>query len=518
MTLAARFLRRFKCLDRAYGTFTIDPNQTGIKTKGKARTVAGKVTEAMWQSHLDGVTGLGVVPICADNTCIWGLLDVDQYDLDLAALEKKIAELKLPLIVCRTKSGGAHLILFCSEPVPASLIQSKLALFARALGFNDIEIFPKQTTIGPKDTGNWVNSCYYDVKETNRYAIENGLPISAERFLELASEREVTKTQLQSLEPIIPIEPFSDGPPCLQHLVKIGFPEGSRNHALFDCGVYYRNKYAEGWQEHVSAANQKWMKPGSIQEVIGVIKSLDKKGYKYKCSDQPLAPHCKRGECAKRQFGVPDGRTKKENEKANRPCILDQVDKPIRCFQPPAGSNDDATWEFKMCSQKLTLNIEQVRSQALFLKEHFKHFHHIVLLIDEQRWADAMNELFETEEQESMPTDAGPEGQLWTHLENFCTGKSQGKDRQDLVMGRPWSDELTGRTYFRSGDLMKYLDQQRFKAYKEPDIWPVLKRRDLGHHQFNIKGRCVWCWSVPTFVEQNEPFDNVEIPDDNKPF
>jgi len=517
MTLANRFFQRFLGLQRAYGSFQIDQTATGVKAKGKARTITGKVTEELWQSHLDGITGIGIVPIREDNTCYWGALDIDVYSLDLPALEIKIRELELPMIVCRTKSGGAHIYLFCSEPVPAVLIQTKLALCAKALGYPDTEIFPKQIVLsGPKDVGNWLNSCYFDHDVTNRYAIENGEPITAERFLALADERQVTLEQLEALEITPPFEEFSDGPPCLQYLAKVGFPEGSRNHALFDLGVYYRMKYAEGWEDMVSAANQQHMGPGSFQEVMGIIKSLNKQTYKYKCTDQPISQHCQRGVCAKRKYGVPDTLGSSESAKKKRECILQYVDKPVQCYEPPPGSNDFPHWEFKMHGQKLSLTMDHIRSQTRFLEEYFKHFHRLVLPVEDQRWADTMNELLTEEEKSEMPNDAGPEGQLWSHLESFCTSRAQGKDRQELAMGRPWTDK--GRTYFRASDLMKYLDQQHFKAFKETEIWPILRRRDLDHHAFTVKGRCIQCWSVAEFMEQMEPFDTVEIPEEDKPF
>jgi hypothetical protein len=50
-------------------------------------------------------------PINQDNLCKFGALDIDTYDLDHKALGAKIRKLKLPLLHCRSKSGGAHLVL-----------------------------------------------------------------------------------------------------------------------------------------------------------------------------------------------------------------------------------------------------------------------------------------------------------------------------------------------------------------------------------------------------------------------
>ena len=48
------------------------------------------------------------------------------YNLKHHSLVQTIRKLKLPLIVCRSKSGGAHIFLFTTEFIPASLMQNTL--------------------------------------------------------------------------------------------------------------------------------------------------------------------------------------------------------------------------------------------------------------------------------------------------------------------------------------------------------------------------------------------------------
>ena len=59
-------------------------------------------------------------------------------------LLKQIKQLELPLISCRSKSGGAHVFLFIDGLVPAKAIRKKLNKFAFELGRANCEIFPKQ--------------------------------------------------------------------------------------------------------------------------------------------------------------------------------------------------------------------------------------------------------------------------------------------------------------------------------------------------------------------------------------
>ena len=115
--------------------------------------------------HLKGEgPALGIIPITENNDCRWGCIDIDEYNFDHTSLIKSIRNNKLPLIVCRSKSGGAHVFLFTKENIPASLMQSKLKQMAIILGYEGSEIFPKQTEIlvDRGDTGNFLNLPYYN--------------------------------------------------------------------------------------------------------------------------------------------------------------------------------------------------------------------------------------------------------------------------------------------------------------------------------------------------------------------
>ena len=123
-----RFKNIFEGLDRAHGvTIVGESNGNGQKVKGKSFVKREPVTDELWQNHLNGTENLGIIPINDDNECKWGCIDIDSYaEFDHKKLISQIANLKLPLMVCRSKSGGAHVFLFTKEYVSASLMQDKL--------------------------------------------------------------------------------------------------------------------------------------------------------------------------------------------------------------------------------------------------------------------------------------------------------------------------------------------------------------------------------------------------------
>jgi hypothetical protein len=243
-TLGERFALRFRGLDRAYGRYipakAKKPGKLKLEAVRDPATVREPVTLAHYERHMRGEQeqGIGIIPVTDDATCWFAAIDVDQYDgLDHAALEEKIDRLGLPLIVCESKSGGAHIYVFFSEPVPAKVAREKLKAFAKALKLpKGTEIFPKQDRLeSDKDCGNWINLPYFG---ESRFAIINGGPQSLEMFLKLADAVAITEAELHELNLTAP-KPSSHG------LVPGDITDGQRNIKFFKAACRMRGAGAE---------------------------------------------------------------------------------------------------------------------------------------------------------------------------------------------------------------------------------------------------------------------------------
>ena len=271
------------------------------------------MTSAIWARHLAGKDGfgIGVVPIRDDETCGFGAIDIDVYPFDHNALVAKIEALSLPLIVCRTKSGGAHCYLFTSEPVPAKLARSKLREWAAALGCKpDVEIFPKQEHLDqPDDCGNWINVPYNGLDRSTRYAIgPDGKAMTPDAFLAAADDAKITAADLAA-RMVSPIAGDDDlwmgAPPCLRTLAVKGFGDW-QNNGLFNIAVYLKKRYGDGWEERIDDYNRPpFMDPPvEAKAVKSTIKSVKKKPYLYMCKQSPIREVCDKDACAGCQFGV----------------------------------------------------------------------------------------------------------------------------------------------------------------------------------------------------------------------
>lgn len=181
-----KFAAIFDGLKEAYGTYRVEKKQSNGKNTGKAAIVREPRTPKLWQGHLSGKgNSVGIIPINEENKCKWGCIDVDQYPLDHKLLVEKIRRLKLPLVVCRSKSGGAHCFLFAEDWVEARDMQKALQNISAALGYGDSEIFPKQVKLNLErgDVGNFLNLPYYDAEGGLRYAfLDDGTSADLEEF------------------------------------------------------------------------------------------------------------------------------------------------------------------------------------------------------------------------------------------------------------------------------------------------------------------------------------------------
>jgi len=103
--------------------------------------------------------------------------------------------------------------------------------------------------------------------------------------------------------------------------------------------------------------------------------------------------------------------------------------------------------------------------------------------------------------------DASIDGQFNELLESFCTDIAQASTREEILLGKPWTNE--NKTHFRIRDLLDYLQRHRFMEMKSNQIAARLKDMGAEHVFFNIKGRGVNAWAIPAFQSEDA---EIEIP------
>ena len=506
-----KFASIFVGLEEAYGTYEIQKQQANGKSTGQARIIRDPRTLDTWKGHLTGQGhSVGIIPINSENMCKWGCIDIDQYNFNHKELIDRIKDLKLPLVVCRSKSGGAHIFLFSKEWISAKEMQDTLNSISAGLGFSGSEIFPKQIKLNLErgDIGNFLNMPYFKLEKGLRYAFkEDGTAASLDEFIKLYEDNVQTPEQIQALS-IDKTEdtPVVDGPPCLQTLCSQGFPDGTRNNGLFNCGVYLRKAFPDKWQEEIVSYNMKYMTPPlALSEVNVIVRQLNRKDYAYKCSDAPINEYCDKSKCLTRRFGV-------GNAVANATIAN------LRKY-----NSNPPVWFMDVNGEPLELDTDALMSQSAFQRSCIDQLNFMPPTVNRPMWENRLGSLLRdmTETEGGImeaSDDASLKGAFYEYLEDFCRNMQTASNKEEILLRRPRTDEEEGYTYFRLRDFENYLKRNRFFDFKTHKIAQRLRDIQGESATLRIKGRVVRVWRIPSF---ETPTTDVPVPDfevDDVPF
>jgi hypothetical protein len=547
-TQAERFAALFAGLDRAYGQYDLSKptvRQRDGKLEGRAWTVKKTPTLEVWKAHLEGRMGLGIPFLKDDDTVGVAAFDVDVYPLDMRDVYDRVQLAKLPLVVCRSKSEGAHCYVFFKGPRPkAFLARQRVAQWVKLLGYRpETEVFPKHDHIeGESSWGNWINLPYFAGDRTVRYALGPDGALSLDEFLDLAEASRVTTEWLEAWKPpavsnilslsspsVSVVSPLSElsvsssspppgdagaraddadlwmgAPPCLQTLAITGYEPGTRNNGLFAIGVYIRKRYGDRWRPKLVEYNDLVMDPPkSTAEMMAIGSSLTKKNYSYPCNKAPIAQVCDKLECLTRQYGITEGITDKGAD--GFPVVLGKLYKV---------DSDPPVWRVQVDGRFVDLSTEQLFSQRLFILRVFEETTTLMPPIKNSVWKRILQDKSDQVEIIAVASDTTLAGQVATYLTDFCTGRSQAKSLDEILTGRPWT--FGGRTYFLPASFVEFLSSHKL-GYTRQRLGVVLADLGLEEHEEVIKGKPVIYWSVSERAGQDQPHD-VPRSGDGGPF
>jgi hypothetical protein len=497
-----RFALLFDGYSRAHGRFTVKRTGESGKVEGRASTVHEPPTLEIFRAHLEGSgAGVGIIPLRDDLTCAFAAIDIDVNTIDHAKLDARVKQLKLPLVVCRSKSGGAHLYLFCDPPVPATLVRERLTEWSAFLGHGGCEVFPKQTSRdGSQDVGNWINLAYFQAERTLRPAYRGADALDLPEFLAAAEAARVSQEFLELFQ--LPQEDsglFLEGPPCLQHLASQGgFGQGTRNDGMFNVCVYLRKAHADTWEEELQRYNLEFCRPPlNSAELAAIAKSAKRKDYAYRCQQPPIKQHCQRRACLRRQHGVGAG------QEAMNGLELGNLTK----YEALPG--DPVLWGLEVAGQRMLVTTEELFDVNALNKACMARIQRLPFHLPPARWRRYLDDLLRNADVVPVPEDASPTGQLWEWIEQFCLQRAMARSWSEIFTGRPYRE--AGKVYFRSIDLFAYLDSRRVKYDSQQRVWQLLSDRGAEKKGRNIDGKFVNVWSLPEPTAPAEP-ERVALP------
>jgi hypothetical protein len=495
-----RFAALFVGMERAYGQWLIPAN--------KARFVKKNLELKQYEQHIEGTVGLGVVPIREDNTCLWGAIDIDVDDIDHAELIKAVRRADLPLIVCRSKSGGAHCYTFISTPARASDLRKALAGHASILGYGQSEIFPKQDILGD-GLGSWINLPYLGGNETQRYAVDDdGNPMSLEEFIEAAENLKVTHTVKQVKAEVRDAKAM---PPCIRYFQVNGIPEGARNEVLFNFAVYLRKAYPDTWEQEFMKVNANLTSvPLPLREVQTLLKSISKKSYNYKCKVPLIANQCDRITCMTLDFGMRDNSNYSE-------FLVGGITKI---------TTDPPFWLLNVNGVDVRMSTGQIYSYSQVRMRCVEVLGGMIPPMKDEEWRQLLHSRMVSELQiQEAPKDAGDTGRVLSALTDFVRLAARSSKKEDVAHGIPVIDQAriqdkeTGEwdasdvVYFRSTDFISYLQRKKIIAFMpNNDLWAILREAGCGHTKIRAGKRIVQVWYLPVSREMAEEIRGAYAP------
>lgn len=502
MSSIARLSALFRGLDRAHGV-SVPSGKKDTRGKMGARYVTRRepIFPGDWEKHLSGEHCLVPIPIRDDGTTGFGAIDIDTYPLDLEGIVRKVEKMKLPLVVCRSKSGGAHLFLFLDEPSSASVVQDVMLNWAASLGYPGVEVFPKQVSLASDmDTGNGIAAPYRGGNDGVEYALspDDGSALPLDRFLDLAESRRMSEEDLDRVE-IAPEPDMLEGaPPCLVHWARDGIPEGGRNETMFDFGIYCKKRWPEDWRAKFEEMNRRYCDPPlPAQEILGLVRSIDKSGKTYLYKSRCEGPFCQPQLCRRSRYGRGGGYD-------GPGATIDGMTKIL---------TDPPTWIVSVNGHRVELgSVADLQNQSRFRSRVMEAVNPPILLqvMKAGAWIELMQKLTQECEVVEAPDDAGPRGQIMFHLKDFVD--QYGSDERDkLELDHPWIDRDRGRIWFRSKDFIAYLRKNRIYGNSERDLYNTIRSMDGGSDALRVRGRSTRCWWVPMWSDMEK--DPPKIPD-----
>ena len=493
------FMNYFKGAQKNFGEHIYTDCKKGEKEKGKSQTVTNTLlTGHHYTQHLLGKKGLGIIPINEDNKCFFSVIDIDIYDKNLNMYCDAINKNNLPLIIFKSKSGGLHIYLFYTNAIDASTAIKLSNRFASILTLDllvkkvqnkVVEIFPKQSKIRKGSVGNFINLPYYNAKDTNAYAINDGKKLNLDEALILIKKKRVSDKDAESFLNELQ---YNDAPPCLQTIYMLNplQKNSGRNEYLFSFGVYLKKKDENFFEQNLFEVNMAMEKPLDRDELERtIVSSLRKKDYTYKCHQSPCLDYCNKKECKKREYGL----GKQDGYFSNLIYgLLVQLKTSQPYYEWSIKLKEED--EFKVLRFK---NEDEIIRQDVFLRLCFRELRTLPFKMKQSEWFKLVNQ--HLQEMEVKDIDEQEEGSPVTlfkaYFWEFLLARALAREKSDLLHKRVYFDISKNSYLFRTADLYEYLTNNKQFRYFESsqslhallrDMKATTTRTRVSKKQFHV--------------------------------
>ncbi len=510
-TFAQLFQGRSDC----FGLYHVFEQRKDGKQKGKGTTYPNDkspdrvLEDRDWDRHLSGDQMLGIVPVLPDGTCSWFAIDIDDYSLIHKKIVVEIEQHELPLVTCRSKSGGAHLYCFVNGFIDAALAIQLGKKWAGVLGFPRSEVFPKQAKFdNPKAIGNWIILPYYGSDKAVDFGLDiEGNRLSLSEFIQWANAKTIQINEApvylekQELNPdtLTQDDIFHHTPPCIKSFITEGLPEGGRNNSMAHICVYYQkiDEFLDStdWKERVNEFNQKHMDPPlTFNELAQIIRNHTPPGkYQYYCKQQPMLKLCDKPTCLKLKFGVGEDRSYYGDVEIQSMIKIDA--KPPLWIPRINGVDVEMDTETLLNPRKFRMAVADALS---ILMPSFKQPVHDGVI------GPIMKDALTIEPMDELTVEGKVINSFTEWTKNMVT---KSRAMTDLEKGLPFYDKKLNRIVFKGSDFIKEYRRIYKDNITDRAIWAALRKNGFQRKQIKLGSKPDWVWYFPITPDEELWFE-----------
>tara|TARA_R110000744_G_scaffold285819_1_gene397171 strand:+ start:35 stop:895 length:861 start_codon:yes stop_codon:yes gene_type:complete len=286
----------------------------------------------------------------------------------------------------------------------------------------------------------------------------------------------------------------------------MGIFEGGRNRAAFHLGVFLQKAFPEDWKSKLEEHNAKdFTPPLTASEVVAIQNTLEKKEYNYLCKEEPMSSHCNQSVCRSLKHGIGVG---------SMPTISGLS---VILSEP-------RLWFVDIGGRRLELTTDELQTPRLFQRACMEQLNFMPPKLKDNLWEEQINNLLENCNEISVPEELTYKGQFVSLLESYCTGRVQAQTFEEVMLGKPYTDNEESKSFFRLESLMEYMRQKKFDIYTRAQVQERLKEINSGDSSLikNFKTstgtwKSVRVWSIPEFTSEIH-INEVKIESEEAPF
>jgi hypothetical protein len=526
LTDAESFLLLFKGKSNTYVKNELPKTrpEQGEKIKTVITNNRGEVNSELIAHHLEGDFGVGICPVCADNKCYFGVLDIDYYKGRIRKMLDLIREYQLPLLPFRSKSGGLHCYLMLSKAITAKKMRETLEKISYIFSLNElygkgkVEVFPKQDKA--EGFGSSITLPYFNVGSEYTYLLDlEGSKIDFNDAL-IYIKRHITT--IEDVEEALENLPYNDAPPCLQRILltqAVGSEDSGRNNFLFSFAIYARKKYGEDFEGYVKEVNEGFESPLEDSIVEQICSSVRNNEYTYRCKDIPCNDFCNKTECRKREFGL--GRDKGH---------FSNVDFSGQIYRYNA-EDPYYVWQLRLVGQENWVEVRfknegDILEQFNFAKLCVRYLNHAPTKVSANDWYAILNTVLPKiiNIEVKAEVDTSEKAILHNEFISYLSNKQAKRDSPyQIRAGLAYYENKdgVGKYYFMHNGFIEYLNNKKVRF----DVSVLSENlREFGAEPdtfiyFNSNGeqRSCPCWSkVEDEAIKDAYYNNIEVAEGDK--